>query len=358
MILPLVMVTAQTTQVLTAKGVGIDHSAALDDAKRNAIEQGLGVFLSARTVASNFTLLSDNIITRAEGFVKAYKVISEAQTVDGGWEVTIEAAVTAMLDEILNDQAAIDILIQVMGRPRIMFLVNEQIEFSWFDRNSGLVETMLMQAFFDRNFNLVDREQLAAIRHNDMTRLAQQGNAEAAQNLGRMFKAECVVAGKASAVQNSNAYGMASIRGDLNVKVIRVDNGELLGVVHVSSTKAQPSPEAAARAAFEAAAEKAAQQIIAHLIRKWGGEAANFKPISLQINNVDFMRATDIEVWLKAHVPGVKTVSPRPFEGNVAEMEIGFEGTANELARALAGNTVYPVTVVNVTQNKIVLLSK
>lgn len=348
--------TSQNVQMVTVTGIGSDRTAALNSAKRNAIEQGIGVVLSARSITSNFQLLSDNIYTRADGFVKSYKVMKEEKVQPSGeWEVTIEASVTSMLDEVMADQAAVDILLEVMGRPRLMFLIDERVNFPWYSPSSGIVETLLMQAFFEKNFTLVDRQQVAQIRNKDVARQAAAGNVEAVQSLGNMFKAECIVVGQASAVRNAGAYGMASMRADVNAKILRVDTGELLGVANASSTKAQASEEAAARAAFESATQKVAQIIIGHIIRKWGGEAANTTPVFLQVTNVDFIKATYFESWLKEKVAGVRRVTAKPFEGNVAELEVGYEGSANDLAKAIALNTEYPMSVVSVTQNKIVL---
>ncbi|MCX6641292.1 MAG: hypothetical protein NTW14_12585 [bacterium] len=346
---------AQNTQKVTASGIGMDRNAALDDARRNAIEQGLGVALSSHSVAANFQLLSDNIYSRADGFVTSYNLLKDERLDTGQWQVTIEASVTKMLDQVLADQAAVDILLEMVGRPRLMFLIDEQISFDWYRRDSGLVETVLMQTFFEKNFNIVDREQIAQIRNKDLARQAATGDAEAVQNLGRMFKAECIIVGNASAARNSGGYGMASVRADINVKAIRVDTGELLGVVHESATKAQTTEEAATRDAFEQVSKKVANVVISHIIRKWGGESANTTPVFIQITSIDFLQAANFETWLKDNVTGVKRVNSRPFEGNVAELEVAYEGTANDLAKAIAVNKTYPMKVVSLTQNKIVL---
>ena len=85
-------------------GYGLTKDAAIEQAKRDAVEVGLGAYISSETIVTA-TTLTDNIYSKAQGFVKTFKVISESQGPDGNWEVTITADVTAMLDEVMQDEA-------------------------------------------------------------------------------------------------------------------------------------------------------------------------------------------------------------------------------------------------------------
>lgn len=343
-------------QLTTATGTGASRDAALTDARRNAIEQAIGVVVSSRTISENYQLVQDNIISRANGFVTSYKVIREGTGASGLYEVTIEASVTEVAEAVLNDGRALDALIEAVGRPRMMFLINEELPGNWWDRSTGIVEPVLMELFFDKGFALVDRDQLRAIRTNDQGRQAALGNVDAVQSLGRMYSAECAVVGKATATEGAGAYGFANVRADLALKVIRVDTGELLGVVHEQARAANPAAGTAARSAFEECSQVAARAIFKHIVKKWGQESANAASVQVQITNIDFLGASDFEEWLKTRVAGVRYIHSRPFESNVAELEVQYEGTANELAKAIA--KAYPMQVSSVTQNKLVLQPK
>ena len=106
-------------------GYGLTKDAAIEQAKRDAVEVGLGAYISSETIVTA-TTLTDNIYSKAQGFVKTFKVVSDNKGPDGNWEVTISAEVTAMLDEVMQDEAALQTLLNSMNRPRIIFLVRER----------------------------------------------------------------------------------------------------------------------------------------------------------------------------------------------------------------------------------------
>ena len=96
----------------TAQGTGYGQTkdAAIEQAKRDAVEVGLGAFISSETVVTA-TSLSDNIYSKAQGFIKTFKIVSESQGPDGLWEITIAAEVTQMLDQVMQDEAALQTLL-------------------------------------------------------------------------------------------------------------------------------------------------------------------------------------------------------------------------------------------------------
>ena len=110
-------------------GYGLTKDAAIEQAKRDAVEVGLGAYISSETVVTA-TTLTDNIYSKAQGFVKTFKVVSESQGPDGNWEITISAEVTEILDEVMRDEGALQTLLNAMNRPRIIFLVREEFQLS------------------------------------------------------------------------------------------------------------------------------------------------------------------------------------------------------------------------------------
>src|SRR5579872_4574461 len=51
------------------------------DAKRNAVEQAVGVFVQARTVGRNFELEEDEVRGRSDGFVRRWEIVPESEHV-------------------------------------------------------------------------------------------------------------------------------------------------------------------------------------------------------------------------------------------------------------------------------------
>ena len=66
------------SQSQTAKGIGygLTKDAAIEQAKRDAVENGLGAYISSETVVTA-TSLSDNIYSKTQGFVKKFDIVNE-----------------------------------------------------------------------------------------------------------------------------------------------------------------------------------------------------------------------------------------------------------------------------------------
>ena len=111
-------------QKATGVGYGLTKDAAIEQAKRDAVEQGLGAYMTSTTTVTA-TSIEDNIYSKAQGFVKTFKVIKESKGPDGNFEITIEAEVTDMIDQVMADEAALQTLLNSVNRPRIIFLMKE-----------------------------------------------------------------------------------------------------------------------------------------------------------------------------------------------------------------------------------------
>ena len=94
--------------------------AAVEQAKRDAVEQDFGAYMTSNTTILS-TSIEDDIYSKAQGFVKTFKIIKESKGPDGNFEITIEAQVTDMIDQVMADEAAFQTLLNSMNRPRIIF---------------------------------------------------------------------------------------------------------------------------------------------------------------------------------------------------------------------------------------------
>jgi len=98
-------------------GEGAGESDALIAAKRNALENSVGVFLSSKQIAENYVMISDNIISKSNGFIKKYSVNETAKTEAGTVRVTITADITDVVDQIVQDEIALKLLLTEMKLP-------------------------------------------------------------------------------------------------------------------------------------------------------------------------------------------------------------------------------------------------
>ena len=333
----MLVLTLATLSAATVEGVGygLTKDAAIEQAKRDAVEVGLGAYISSETVVTA-TSLTDNIYSKAQGFVKTFKVVNESKGPDGNWEVTISAEVTAMLDEVMRDEAALQTLLNSMNRPRIIFLIREE---NLIDNvPTDFAETKLLSVFYDKGFDVVDRQLVQALKGKPDFEEALSGNVAAASKVASQLGADIIVIGTAKVSSGGKVYSMTSGQADINGKIVRGDTGEILAVVpNTHGKKPHISPSTAGVNAMNDAAGKLGNQIMRQLIEKWSTSQSNFIKCYLVLKNADFMSYTMFESFLKAQtVSGIKNAYSKSLDDGVAEYEIEFEGKAMDLAMGLS----------------------
>ena len=335
-------------------GYGLTKDAAIEQAKRDAVEIGLGAYISSETVVTA-TSLTDNIYSKAQGFVKTFKVVSENKGPDGNWEVTISAEVTAILDEVMQDEAALQTLLSSMNRPRIIFLVREE---NLIDNvPTDFAETKLLSLFFEKGFDVVDRQLVQALKGEPDYENALSGNVAAAAKVASQLGADIIVIGTAKISSGGIFYGMTSGQADINGKIVRVDTGDILAVVpNAHGKKPHISPTTAGVNAMNDAAGTLGTEIIRQLIEKWSTAQSNFVKCYIVLKNADFMSYTMFETFLKAQtVSGIRNAYSKGLNDGIAEYEIEFEGKAMDLAMGLSKTQPdgFNIKVTGITGNRI-----
>ena len=322
-------------QKATGVGYGLTKDAAIEQAKRDAVEQGLGAYMTSTTTVTA-TSIEDNIYSKAQGFVKTFKVIKESKGPDGNFEVTIEAEVTDMIDQVMADEAALQTLLNAMNRPRIIFLMKEE---NLIDKTpTNFAETKLLATFYERGFDVVDRQLVQALKGQQDYSQAMAGNVSAAAKIASQLGAEVIVIGTAKISSGGKFGPMFSGQADANGKIVRTDTGEILAVVpSARGKKPHISESTAGTMAANQAAEELGKNIITQLITKWSTQQSNFTKVFIVLKGADFMSYMTFESFLKAQtVSGIRNAYAKSLNEGVAEFEVEFEGKAQALAMGLA----------------------
>ena len=331
------------SSTITVEGMGMSENAAIENAKRNAVEMGVGTVMSSETVVKNSVLFSDNIYAKAIGYVKTFKKVDGYQGPDGLWIVTIEANVTDILDEVLQDELAVQSLLDAMDRPKLVFLIREE---NLIDNTpTDFAETKLLKMFADKGFIVVDRQLVAAlkVKGDPDYDSALQGNVAAAAQIASQLGADIVVIGTAKISSGGklgaegSKYRMTSGQADMNAKIVRGDTGEILAIVpEAHGDVPHPSPSTAGVKAVNEAAEALGKDIIGQLILKWSTQQANAVNIFLVLKNSDFMSYMYYGTYLKSQIiPGIRDAFDKGLNEGVAEYHILYEGKSQNLAMQL-----------------------
>ncbi len=341
---------------ITGAGYGLTKEAATEQAKRDAVEKGLGAYIASETIVTE-TSLSDNIYSKATGFVKSFSITKEKQGPDGLWEITIDAEVTEILDEIMQDEVAMQTLLNSMNRPKIIFLIREENLID--NASTDFAETKLLSMFYEKGFDVVDRQLVQALKGEVDYTQALAGNVAAAAKIASMLGAEVIVIGTAKISSGGKFGPMTSGQADLNAKIVRADTGEILAVVPQARGKfPHISASTAGVTAVNNAADALGKNIISQLVIKWSTQQSNFVKVFIVLKGADFMSYMTFESFFQAQtVSGIRNAYSKSFNDSVAEYEVEFEGKTKDLAMGLTRTSPDGISfkVTGISGNRITL---
>ena len=351
-------IAASPPQVLLVDGYGASPQAALSDAKRKAVEQGVGVVISSKAVVENFRLINDQILARADGFLKRYREIESGQKPDGTFAVKIEAEVTAILDEITKDKVAIDLLLQWLDKPRFIFLIEEN---NAGDSVSAVTETEIGRIMGEKGFPVYGSAQLQMIRGKIRALNPGEGNLQWAKTVAEEFPAEYIVSGKATATITDASdilgSGWKAGKAYITARIIKTDTGEIMAQNTFDAAAPEINESIAGTKSLKIAAAKLADYLIKETIRKWSLVQANTQNILLRINEITYEQLDQFKTYLQTGVEGVQSVALLGFSTSSALLSLEITGDYMFLARKVNGVKVNGATLIilEATRNNLVL---
>lgn len=365
------------SQDVTATGVAavlqgdkaIARDTAINDALRKAVEQAVGTMVSSETVVENYQLIRDSILTKSQGYIQNYKVVSESPSPEL-YQVTISA--TVALGDLKNDLSALGILMQRAQKPRVLFMIAEQnigqefYMFWWHGKSEfkgqhydmAASETALKEEFLNKGFNVVDSSVATGkIEVSNAYKIADLTDAGAI-SVGRQLGAEVIVKGKALAKEGPRNTGskVGSFIADITASALRVDNGAVLGSARGHGVSRNISEVTGGTEALEKAAREASGKIIDQIIAKWSGEVSGGGLIQLTVRGIgeysDFVKFKDI---IQGQIRGVQAIYQRSLEGGTAVLDIEMKGNAQQLSDEISRKNFggIPVKVIGASANTV-----
>ncbi|MFH0794179.1 MAG: hypothetical protein V2A74_09130, partial [bacterium] len=323
---------------------------ATKDALRSAVEQSVGVLVTAQTLTDHYRLVADQILTRAPGYVKEYRIISEGP--DGDlYRVKISAKVT--LAPLKDDLAAIDLYKQLAGYPRLMVVGSEYLDGQ--ERDTLIAQTYLERALVSSHFDLIDRAQSEALRARHAA--INYDDPQKAAALGERFQAEYMVVFKANTDYNSSEvlYGLTfhHYRTSLNARIVKVDTAVLVKSLDASSEASAEGKETAASKALQDAAEAMSKKLVSSLLETWKEESqGSGAQLELVVTQMDFDNLEKLERSLK-QVRGVLSVGKPQLDKGVATFRLQATMQGSDLASKLKTLDSMELAVDAVSQNRV-----
>lgn len=358
---------SQQLTTITVEGIGaivkgdlaIAKDNAVNDALRKAVEQAVGTLVQAQTLVDKYQLISDEIYTKSQGYIKKYAIISERPDLNQGiLKVNIQAEVS--IGDIKNDLNAIGLILERKNKPRMMVIIDEKIggAESGYSPNLSESETVIIQKFTEKGFNFVDQTTVKKNIKRNMALQAIAGDDSAAASIGLEYGAEVVIIGNAVAKLAGKGIAgteMKSIHASVTARAVKADTGEILATSSEKGATAHLDETAGGALAIKKASEKIASNLIDQIIAKWSGEVGGQATVQLVITGIDFVGLNKFKTIIQSQVRGVLKLNQRSFTAGVAVIDVETRTNAQSMAEELAMKNfeTFKVEIIGLSANKI-----
>lgn len=367
--------TAATGDPASDKRLAIAH------ARRKALEQVVGAYVTSTTHVRNFQVVEDRIYSKSTGFINNVKIVQEER--NQLQRVQIEAQISLIpVTEILRasgllrkwrvgvvlspDQKKLTLMLNYYSRPRIMEVTNN-------------IEASVGQQLVQAGFKVVDPRHLENLRKKLQ-------NSDMKPDI-TFSGIDLLITGSVSLSTRASGGSMRQAVCQIHGKILRADTGEIVYYGNTGNTfdgltlmvdrsfamkyatnmgngmLSDGTPDLRTFGMGDTAAlDKAIQltsamfaEIITSQITRI--PSAGSSTIALEIQGLEFNQLLDLEDYVK-NIEGVASVSSEEFSGTSQNMEVEYDGDAMMFARTLGKSTLLKdigLKVKNVTKNKIVL---
>ena len=302
---------------------------ALTNAYRAAVESGVGSMVESNSITQNFQLITDNIYSKSQGYVKSFDVVSEGMgDAPNTYKVTIKAIVN--MTQMGDDLRSLGILQDIMGMPKIMSMIDEVSTSSGAsvlssDPSSSIaVEEKLLK----KGFELVDKEMVQKIRSKEMARMDElMENDDAisriAKEAAEQYGAQYLLLGVANIEPYSDSGGMKTATSAFKCKIVDTSTGEKLATTQKAETGAGTSWGSADMNAGSRSGALVADTVIPMLIQNWSKRSQQGVVYIVKLYGVEsygnqgrkFMRAVE-------SIPGVTGCVKRMWDANLKRLEL------------------------------------
>jgi len=336
------------------EGIGRNSDEAMVNAKRAAVEKGIGTVIQSETEIKNFMVNKDVVLTRTVGAVKSVTTLSENKGVDGAITVKIKAVVSK--SQIHDDLMAMKILLESMQKPRVMVLMREN-NMNDSAASGNIAETEVINYLTEKGFALVDPGTVEQLKKEDQANAAMAGDANAAAAIGAQAGAEMVITGNASSRVaediSKSLGGMKSCQADVSLKVITCATAAIIAAKteHAAAVHVNPT-SGGAKAITEAIHKVLDKSLLEKIVSTWQDAINNGLPLRVLVSDVkSFKTSKAVMDGLPAISSSVVKVTKRNWNQGTGllELEVVYKGNADGFCESVDGQKIPDGSTLSVT---------
>ncbi len=341
--------------------VGAARDQAIDDALRKAVQEALGTHIRSTTLVQNFQMVEDNILSWSRGYVSRYQILQEGPGPYDSYEVTLRATVD--LTSLQNDEQNLRDLLEKMGNPRVMLLIEEknmtsQSAWDYFSLDMTSAESAMIEFFQNKGFEVIDPSLVKANRKKDEIIAALSGDARSAAAIAAFQDADIIITGKAVSrvATGLNLGGMKSCQATVTVRAVKADVAKIIAGMSERAAVPHIDEISGGTLAIEKASKKLAEKLLEKITRQGSQEFYNSTTLTLNVMGfASFSELSDFSNKLKFFIRGIKSIRTRNIAGKIAELEVQITGNIRQLARELEKKDFSPFRpeIVGMSHNKL-----
>ncbi|MCH8806235.1 MAG: hypothetical protein IH986_09125 [Planctomycetes bacterium] len=343
--------------VVEAEGEGLSKDEAVKAALRSALEQGGRNEIFSETHVQNYELLRDTIISRAQGIVTDFTVVSEQRGVGGTYKVRIKARVSKRA--LAQTWGELQNVLNQIGRPKILVSIAERIDGRL--EEQSILETKIEERLLQSGFDVVAAGAAAALRDTEV-RIATAGqNTSKLQALAKDFDAHIFITGTVNADHAGieDLYGVpaAFYNCDVQIRAYYTDTAKLLASKGIPVTRGGArgrsdfSPQAGKMAIVNVSGPLV-DGLYEQILRQWATAISAGGELVLEVEGLNYKSGSRIKSML-AKMEGVEHVGFKLTRG-VGTYHINAKMGAEILAERLStGEFVNLFDIVDLKLNRI-----
>lgn len=310
------------------------RSSALEDAKRVAIEQLLGAYVSARTETRNFTLASEKVFSTARGTLDSYQIVSEGKIDDSTYTVEIEAQINKK--QLSKRADALLLQHNWLKKPRIRLLPGSA---------EGKHGRVLLKSYL--------QTLTAELKSAGFTVVGAHGD--------DLYASFTLASQLSVAVTQEEFQGLSITKNQLLVasELAVADSGLLItSETQQASAAGQNSLKKLLKAA-QKTAKRVAQKIKIDTMHKW--LQSHSLPVLLVISAAEEPALQQVKQALMQHVLGLNALTVESKQASELTLLADYQGWREQLyvqLEQLAAYDTIPFTIQATAGNRIVLQAK
>ncbi|MBN2858333.1 MAG: hypothetical protein JXN63_08020 [Candidatus Delongbacteria bacterium] len=231
-------------------GEGMTDDEALTAAKKDALEKSVGVFLSSKAVMENYVTISDNIISKSNGFIKTYEVTDKSSPSEGLVRINISASVTDVVDQLVQDEMALKLLLTEMNLPSFAVVVYDNE-----GNRDDFAESSVKKYLLNKGMRLKNFAEGKEPKYDYLLKGKTDYNF---MSLGEVY----------------NIKSMKSLQTSMTLELIDIKEDEIISTQTVSAKKAHISENTAKTMTLTDLGPQIAAYIIKQAVEQWSDRLA------------------------------------------------------------------------------------